>query len=205
MAKSKPDHSAIGRRSKRKGKTYERRCAKILTEFTGINFRPTPASGGFNKQGVTIREELFCGDLICDSPNFRFCIEAKNREEFSFTALLKKPQTAAFTKWWWQCTDDAQRVGLFPLLFFKPDNNADFVVMTKDQFLDICPQVPAFILDIYDGPMTIKVTKDRVKQEVTVTLPTPVVMDWKQFVSHCDPGVMFNAMLRSRENEKKRG
>ena len=131
----KPDYSKIGKRSKRKGKTYERRCSKILMEFTGCGFRSTPGSGGFNKQGgVAIREELFCGDLICDKSTFRYCVEAKNRENFSFTALLKSPETASFTKWWYQCVTDAEVVGLEPLMFFKPNNRDDFIVMTREEW-----------------------------------------------------------------------
>lgn len=193
------DHSKIGRKSKRKGKTYERRCAKILTEYTNTNFRKTPGSGGFNKQGgVTIREELFCGDLICDSPNFRYCIEAKNREEFSFTALLKSPATAAFTKWWYQCVEDAKMVGLEPLMFFKPNNRDDFIVMTLEEWYDKYndPNCPSFQIRCYYRPLTFTISErgpgnKKTKKTITKTLPNCVMVDWKQFIAHHDPKLMF--------------
>ena len=199
MSKTKVDRSKVGKRSKRKGKTYERRCAKILKEFTGVDFRSTPASGGFNKQGgVSIREELFCGDLISDSPNFRYCVEAKNREEFSFTALLKSPETAAFTKWWYQCITDAESVGLEPLMFFKPNNRDDFVVMSRVHWFEYFADVkcPYFELACYNMPLTFTIKeKDekgkRVSKTVSTKLLTPVVIDWKQFVEHHDPDLMF--------------
>lgn len=187
------DRSKIGKKSKRKGKTYERRCAKILIDYTGINFRSTPASGGFNKQGgVTIREELFCGDLICDNPNFRFCVEAKNRQEFSITALLKNPETAAFSKWWYQCIDDAKRVGLKPLMFFKPNRQDDCVVLTHEDYAEIFKDfsIPMLIATTYSKPCIIKLNKD---EEISIVLPTPVIIDWKQFISCHDPKLMFRS------------
>jgi hypothetical protein len=206
MNTTKTDHSKVGKRSKRKGKTYERRCAKILKEFTDVNFRSTPGSGGFNKQGVSIREELFCGDLISDSPKFRYCIEAKNRESFSWTAILKSPDTAEFTKWWHQCVEDAKGVNLEPLLFFKPNNRDDFIVMTKIEWSNLLHRYlkkhkshllcPVIELGCYDTPLTFTVEeKDqkgkKVKKTVTTKLPTAVMVDWKQFVKHHDPKLMF--------------
>jgi hypothetical protein len=196
MAKTAVDHSKIGKKSKRKGKTYERRCAKILTEFTTINFRKTPGSGGFNKQGVTIRAELFCGDLICDSTKFLYCIEAKNRESWSFTALLKNPSTAAFTKWWYQCVEDAKMVGLEPLLFFKPNIRDDFIVMTKEEWFTKYNKCPYVEIGCYTQPLTFSVEqKDargrKEKLQVTTKLPDAVMVDWKQFVKHHDPKLMF--------------
>jgi hypothetical protein len=196
MAKPKPNYSAIGRKSKRKGKTYERRCAKLLTEFTGFGFRSVPSSGGFNKfGGVKIREELFCGDLICDSPDFKFCVEAKNREEFSFTTILKNAQTAAFTKWWYQCLEDAKTVKLLPILFFKPDYQADFIALDADGFVQcgLPKSIPTIVLKVYDEDITFK-TKDRKTKtniEVTTRLPNPIIINWKDFVKHSKPSNLF--------------
>lgn len=198
---AKTDHSKVGKRSIRKGKTYERRCAKLLTEFTKTNFRKTPGSGGFNKQGgVSVREELFCGDLICDKKDFLFCIEAKNRDEFSFTALLKSPETAAFTKWWYQCVSDAKRADLKPLMFFKPNIRDDFIVMTlsewqlrfsRDKNIN-CPFIS--VMCYGNGkPLTFSVKErwSKETEEITTTLPQAVMIDWKQFVTHHDPKLMF--------------
>lgn len=189
------DHSKIGKRSVRRGKTYERRCAKILTEFTSTNFRKTPGSGGFNKQGLSIREELFCGDLICDKSTFLYCIEAKNREEFSFTALLKSPETAAFTKWWYQCVTDAKAVNLKPLMFFKPNNRDDVIVLARDEWYDRynSKECPFFEISCYEKPMTLSVEErwSKTKEKVVTTLPNAVMVDWKQFIANHDPKLMF--------------
>jgi hypothetical protein len=201
MGKADVNWSKVGKRAKRRGKTYERRCAKILIDHTKVNFRSTPASGGFNKQGgVTIREELFCGDLICDDPSFRYCIEAKNRENFSFTALLKSPETAAFTKWWYQCVEDAKLVNLEPLMFFKPNIRDDFIVISKEEWLSKYNDIncPYFELGCYRQPVSFsveeRVGRKKVKKKVTALLPEAVMIDWKQFVKHHNPKLMFKEL-----------
>lgn len=192
ITNKKVDWSKVGRRVKRRGKTYERRVATLLTEFTGVNFRSTPGSGGYNKQGgVTIREELFCGDLIADRSDFLYCIEAKNREIFDFNPILKNPETAAFTLWWYQCVQDAKRVGLEPLMFFKPNGSDDFIVITVDEhqkWLNNGTDIPYFILEVYQKPLNLKIDKDTI---ITTTLPVPVIMDWKAVAKIHDPKTMF--------------
>lgn len=194
-----PDYSSIGRRSKRRGKTYERRCAEILHKFTGIGFRSTPGSGGFNKfGGVTIREDLFCGDLICDRNDFRFCVEAKNRESFTFESILKNPVTAPFTSWWYQCLEDAKAVSLSPLMFFKPDKQADCAVFALSdwehfQFTD--NQVPPhFVVNAYNfqQPVVLRISSRRGTSQVQVSsLATPVIVEWKSFTAACNPTQLF--------------
>lgn len=178
------DRSAVGRRSKRKGKTYERRTAKLLSEATEVGFRKTPGSGGFNKQGgVQIREELFCGDVICDQPNFAFCVEAKNRKSFSFVGILKNPHTAAFTSWWYQCCQDAGEVDLLPILFFKPDNQADFIALTKKGMDKLGLWNDDYmVLQLYEDKLLTFKIKDRWSKkttEVECELPVPYILNWK--------------------------
>lgn len=192
------DHSKIGRRSKRKGKTYERRVGKLLTDFTQINFRSVPGSGGFNKfGGVSIREELFCGDVICDSQDFKFCVEAKNRKTFDFNSVLKNPNTAAFSEWWYQCNQDAKSVSLDPLMFFKPDHAADFIAITYQTFLELQLTSPTllnhFVLNTYSDPVTLKIksAERRVTEKITTQLPIPYVLDWNEVIAKCSKSVFF--------------
>ena len=204
------DHSAVGRRSKRKGKTYERRTAKLLSEATGVGFRKTPGSGGFNKQGgVQIRDEMFCGDVICDQPDFAFCVESKNRKTFSFTGILKNPDTAAFTSWWYQCCQDAGEVGLLPILFFKPDNQADFIAVDKrgmDQlglWMD-----DHFTLSLYEDKLLTFKVKDRWSkktEEIECELPVPYILNWKVVKESVEQDCWFRSnedgMLRQKQSK----
>lgn len=199
LADGSPDWSAIGRRSKRKGKTYERKVAGLLQSFTNANFRKVPSSGGFNKQGAVVREESFCGDVICDRPDFKFCIEAKNRETFSFQALLNNPNTAAFSEWWYQCIEDAKSVDLLPILFFKPEIGEDLVALTGAglEALDIRAGLPMFRIDVYAQPVSItqlvKVKGQKKKSKIVIEaqLPTPFVISWKTLIKHTRPEAFF--------------
>lgn len=204
LADGTPDWSAIGRRSKRKGKTYERKIAGLLTDFTDVNFRKTPGSGGFNKQGVMIKQESFCGDVICDRADFKFCVEAKNRDTFNFHSLLVNPNTAAFSEWWHQCLEDAKSVNLLPIMFFKPELGEDFVALTQEgcQALGLPPpwplNVPCFVLFPYTtDPISItqlvKVSgqKKKAKTKIEVVLPTVFVYRWKTLIQHVKPGAFF--------------
>jgi hypothetical protein len=186
---AKTNFSAVGKRSKRRGNTYERRCAKLLTEFTGVGFRRVPTSGAFNKQGTTvIREELFYGDCVCDREDFLFCIEAKNQKAFNFQTILKNPATACFTAWWYQCCRDATLARKTPMLFFKPDNQADFVAVPEKWYDLGWYTGPHFKIDCYRAPLTIKLKKE---DPVTVGLPTPYVINWKDLIENVDSGVLF--------------
>jgi len=195
------DFSAVGKRSKRRGNRYERRVAKLLLKFTGVNFRRVPTSGGFNKLGSIIREDLFRGDLVCDDSNFQFCIEAKSRKNFTFTQVLKNPDTANFTNWWYQCVNDAKAADLIPLLFFKPDSQSDFIAV-PDSIIDI--NCPHFVLAAYNMPRTLKIKQRGQKQlkKIIAKLPTPKIINWKDFIKTFPSRELFNGMLRTKERNE---
>ena len=80
-----------GRKSKNKGKSYERDVANFLTELYGESFTRVPYSGAFvGGQNIVRTETLsesqtrgFKGDII-PGPSFsKLVIEAKNYAEFN--------------------------------------------------------------------------------------------------------------------------
>lgn len=195
------DHSTIGRRSKNKGKAYERRVADLLSEFLNKNFRRTPGSGGFGKQGVIVAEHAFTGDVICDDSGFRFSIECKNRpNDFSFAQLVSVPDKAPFTEWWHQAVEDANSVSLSPLLFFKGAKSAtktvgsDFIATTKEILDLIGYSGPRVVIDIYDGPMTITIREKGTMIDVVTDLPTPCIVGWRQIIQSSDPQKFFKVL-----------
>ena len=168
----------MGAKSKQKGNRYERRCVKLLTEFTGAPFRRIPSSGAFNKfGGAKVAEHVFSGDVICDRADFAFSVESKSQKVFSFVAMLKNPTTSAFTSWWKQCVGDAVSVQRLPILMFKPDSQDDFVALTQEGIEKLCiPNcVPRLSAEIY--------TPD--------TLPTPKIFKWKALAASANPEKMF--------------
>lgn len=192
------DFSAVGRRSKGKGKYGERRTAKLLTDFTGKNYRRTPCSGGFGKQGLIVAEHVFTGDVICDDPGFKFCIESKNRpDSFSLAQLLVVPDKAPFTDWWHYAIEDAKSVNLETMLFFKIGKTStatvgsEFVALTAEgvQILQYPSDAPKAVFNIYSEPVTFKSSKT--KEYVTVKLPNPIIINWRLITNHVDSTTMF--------------
>lgn len=185
----------MGAKSKQKGNRYERRCVKLLSEFTSVAFRRIPSSGAFNKFGGTkVAEYAFSGDVICDNKDFLFSVEAKSQKKFSFNAVLKSPDSAVFTEWWKQCVEDAQTVSRLPLLMFKPDVSDDFVAITERgmEVLGIPPHTPHFSLKVYGCDVSCRSCAEG--EDVcncNDKLPTPKIFKWKTFISIVTPQNMF--------------
>lgn len=202
------DWSKAGRKSKNKGKAYERTVAGALTSFTGVNFRKIPGSGGMNKQGIVVAGHIFCGDIMCDRADFRFSVEAKNRKEFLFSQVIKNPSTAPFTSWWFQCVRDAKTYKLEPMMFFKPKPGSpdNMVVLCYDDWKDIIPN--HYMISSY-GNRELQFTiderapneKKRRMHKVVAKLPTPLMVDWGYFTSVVKSEVMFGTPKASSYGE----
>jgi len=116
----------MGRRknSKAKGNRFEIQVCRMLTDwwFPGeydskakaseLPFRRAWGSGGWDKRGDP-------GDVkLITSLDFPFSVEAKNRQSWSFDALLKGNKNCELLKYWEQTLEDASVNGLIPLLLF---------------------------------------------------------------------------------------
>jgi len=87
--KVEPDRSKIGKSNVRKGKTYERRVASLLGEFTGVQFRRRRVEG----RDLSVVERESTADVIPVTGDIKFSIEAKSGKGFSFDAILGNPLT----------------------------------------------------------------------------------------------------------------
>jgi hypothetical protein len=197
------DLSAVGRRSKRKGKKYESRVASILSKFTGVNFRRVPMSGGFNKfGGVVVAEHVFSGDVLCDNKSFLYSVEAKNREDVSLTALLKNPESASLTKYWYQCCEDAAVNHRKPIMFFKPNVNDDWVAVCIYDVEALSLQNSSHIIvNIYHAPVMLSIInrdskgKKLSKEVKEVNMQNFVVLEWNQFIKIVNPQALFGEKI----------
>ena len=114
-----------------KGKTFERRIAKLLTPWYGQEVKRVPTSGAWDK----VR---FAGDLYSDE-KFPLCAELKNREtwcERDFWTGSKE-----IDSWWEQCYGDAMactRV-VYPVVIFSRNYSPIYiltpVVDTRDSMI----------------------------------------------------------------------
>lgn len=206
-AKKEVDWVKVAKKSIRRGKEGERRIAKLFMELTGRNFRKVPNSGGFNKTGgVVIADHKFCGDVICDDAKFAFCIESKNQpDRFNPVTLFSLPESSDFSSWWYQVYDDAQRVKLLPLLYFKFGKISN--VQVCSDFVAITPRIASHLgfdskqphvnLHVYENPVWVEIkekVKGKFKKErvqCQVKLPNPMLVSWRVLAKSVQPEQFF--------------
>lgn len=211
------DFSKIGKSNVRKSKTHERRVAKLLEEFTGVEFRRRRVEG---RDATTIERES-TSDVISVKGTPKFTIEAKSGKGFSLDGLLANPKTNIFTEWWHQANYDAHlltshfkdttKYQFYPLVFFKYNVNSDWIAMPVDV---IALQViqkrktslnPLGIGDLelphlmYNGytqvnPIGLNVVRTKNKNNyriIDLDLPNVVFCRWKHFIEAIDPSSFF--------------
>lgn len=111
----------MGKTSRRKGSSYERKVAHLLEEIWNEKFKRTPLSGGWAKEKIT-------GDIVPidrQEDNFPFSIECKNQKAVSIPAWLN------------QAKEDCPE-GKMPLLIFHllRDQN-EYVCLTLADFANL--------------------------------------------------------------------
>lgn len=101
------------KKNKNKGRNFERHIAKLLSDWSGVQLRRTPLSGGWsNHPDVS-------GDIVCEASdaNFPIHIECKNNESWSWKQVLKGTGPV-FSQWWVQTLSDCIDYK-YPLLIFS--------------------------------------------------------------------------------------
>ena len=117
---------------KEKGNAFERKVAKMLSEWSGVKFMRTPMSGAIHN----FKDKRVVSDIVPPLAlgEFPFSIECKNVNcswEFS-TFLEGTSQT--LEKHWKQCIDDALREGLLPLLVFTKNFRGIYAALNLVDF-----------------------------------------------------------------------
>jgi len=152
-----PKRVAIGRKSKRKGGTYERKIAKILNSWwcgkdSEMMFFKTPSSGGLRWK---IKQAQTVGDIV-GPDNFPFIVSCKNVEGWSLDQLLgnnTKDTTGPFTEWINEVNRDAARlkevnIKKEPLLIFTRNNRPDYI-LRQMKFIDNIYAIPDSRILVY--------------------------------------------------------
>lgn len=104
--------------SAKKGTKYQRKVAKALSKWTGLEFKSTPRSGGLRWNTMS----HVIGDIVCITEGlfFPFTIECKFYEKIDFSqALLTKTKKNQIAKFWQQASSDGERAKKVPLLIFR--------------------------------------------------------------------------------------
>jgi len=177
--------SQIGKSNSRRGKSQERRVAKLLTEWTG---HIIPVS----KQAI-------------------FSIEVKNASGFSLDALMSNPKTTKFTSWWFQSSYDALLMtnylqqDIYPFLFFKPIPAWDWVAfptcLIKNNILQSSVQnttpgkiwFSAIRFDTFSqiGPISMNISQSKNPVMKSLQLSSCYICRWKDFANNIDPKSIF--------------
>jgi hypothetical protein len=204
------DMSKIGKSNVRRGKTLERRVAKLFTEWTGSNFRRRRVEG---RDSTTIERDS-TADVISVSRSSIFSIEVKNAAGFSMDSLLANYATNKLTLWWHQSTYDAKLmtdtlgVKIYPFLFFKPIRSWDWVVFPTELIengvikpSDIecgsqnnCIWFPALRYDYYSLSAEVSADVSQSKKHpnmVSLRLPSVFISRWSDFCHSINPESIF--------------
>lgn len=123
------DYSAVGRKSKRKGASFELKTAKALGAWWEDEFQRTPASGGLRWKS----DNNVIGDIVASpSSRFPFVVECKHREgNWTLESLVIGKHE--IKDWWAQVVEDGRRGHKTPLLMFTRNYAETFVMIPFKQ------------------------------------------------------------------------
>lgn len=124
--------------SRKKGQRGENIAIEFMKDWTGMDFRRSPASGGLRGHVSQYTD----GDLICVKKNYIFplCIEVKFYEDLNFSHLLYdarpekvKKKQKGIKAYWQQTKEAAKRAEKLPLLLMR------YTGLPRDLFFVIMP------------------------------------------------------------------
>ena len=121
--------------SRAKGARGEYLVRDMLRESTQLQFERVPNSGAL---------EYLKGDLYVPHEKNRFCIEVKNYAESPLNdKIFTAPKTNNLINWWKKVEKQAEGGNQEPLLFFKYNRSAVFVVTAEppegtEEYMFIC-------------------------------------------------------------------
>ena len=128
-----------GKKSKNKGKAFEREIANFLSDLYDESFTRVPYSGAFVGGKNAVRKEHldeaqirgFKSDIIPPEEWSRLNVECKHYAEFQFHALLRSKDIPLLDQWIAQ-TYDAADDGDFNLIIMKFNRLGRFVMFEKE-------------------------------------------------------------------------
>ena len=147
---------------KEKGNAFERTVAKMLSEWSGVKFMRTPASGAIHN----FKDKRVVSDIVppLSIGQFPFSIECKNVNCSWELSNLLEGTSETLGKQWTQCVTDAEREGLLPMLVFTKNFRGIYTVLKYDDF------------------QKLKINLDKSLRVTTLQLDV-VIFDFKMFLS----------------------
>jgi hypothetical protein len=102
--------------ARKKGARGEMMAVDFMKEWTSMDFRRTPGSGGLRGHVTDFTE----GDIVCTKKNYIFplCLEVKFYEELNFNHLLYDVKSK-IKGFWKQASESAIRAEKLPILLMR--------------------------------------------------------------------------------------
>jgi len=179
--------SQIGKSNVQRGKAYERKIAKLLTEWSGMQFRRRRIEGR-DVQTIDIDST---SDVIPVGFDINCTIEVKTQMGFSINALFKTPNKALFTKFYHQSSYDATLLSkikkrvIYPTVFFRPQANTDWTAISYNFFIDkqIELNFPHILYDHYKyiNPISCDVSHGKKPKMVEINLDPVIFCSFEDF------------------------
>jgi Holliday junction resolvase len=160
--------------SRDKGMRGEKQAIEWWQDWTGMDYKRSPASGGLRGHVV----DYTVGDIICVKKNYIFplTIEVKNYKDINFEKLLYNVDSEV-VKFWEQALDDAVRGEKMPMLLMR------FNGLAKGLFFVVMAYLDYKILKNYitvPYPKAVVFTAHKHKLFLTTTMALKTT-DWKKF------------------------
>lgn len=115
-----------------KGSSFERKVAKMFSEWCGHKVNRTPLSGGWGNAAA----HGTCGDLVVEKKYqklFPFTIECKCHEKWCLDDLLHNEKSQIY-KWWNQAKVEARHAKKIPLLVMARNFVQPIIFMRQADF-----------------------------------------------------------------------
>ena len=141
-----------------KGHSYENKIAKILSEWSKVQWKRVPMSGGWGSKDIA------SGDIFCTLEFDKkvpiitpISIECKATESWELVHFFKDTDSSPIGSWWQQSSDDAKKSKKIPIVIFSKNYFPNFIMLPsnilpkltkllkKKTLFDSCPQINCIV------------------------------------------------------------
>lgn len=131
-----------GKYSRNKGANFERKVAKTLSDWSGLELRRTPLSGGWAKHNPNAVGDIACIDIHNEFP---LCVECKCGQGWELESVFRG-KCKLFESWWKQATDNCP-AGKIPVLIFSKNYSEDWVMLQRVDLPKVDYNINCIVMD----------------------------------------------------------